>query len=78
MVTAGLKWAPEISPSEEIITMMSGHVNDAGLMKLDNSMVTRLLTELRQASVTTADKLKNGAWQTLDSEMLSDLLKSKA
>jgi len=64
--------------SEEIITMMSGHVNDAGLMKIDNSMVTRLLTELRQANVTTADKLKNGAWQTLDSEMLSDLLKSKA
>ena len=64
--------------SEEIITMMSGHVNDAGLMKIDNGMVTRLLTELRQVSTTMANKLKNGAWQTLDSEMLSDLLKKKA
>ncbi len=30
--------------------MMSGHVNDAGLAKIDNQMVTQLMTEMKNFS----------------------------
>ena len=67
--------------SEEIIIMMSSHVNDAGLMKIDNNSVATLITELRSISSSFTEKSKagsnHGAWQMLDSEMLNDLLQRK-
>ena len=70
-------------PDIEIITMMSGHVNDAGLVKIDNLMVTQLIAEIRNTSQgpSVVEKLKHSAkkmaWRTLDSEILSDILKRK-
>jgi len=57
--------------------MMSGHVNDAGSINIDDRLVTQLLTDLKVASMTTAKNLKNGAWQILNDEILSNLLKRK-
>jgi DNA mismatch repair protein MutL len=67
--------------SEEIIIMMSGHVNDAGLMKIDNNSVAQLISEVRSLSSGFKEKSKSGhnhgAWRMLDREMLDDLLKLK-
>ena len=70
-------------PSEEIISMMSGHVNDAGLVKIDEKIVTQLMDEVRSINSDSGlvEKVKRGAktmaWRTLDNESLSDLLKRK-
>ena len=70
-------------PSEEIISMMSGHVNDAGLVKIDEKIVTQLMDEVRSTNSDSGlvEKVKRGAktmaWRTLDNESLSDLLKRK-
>ena len=70
-------------PSEEIISMMSGHVNDAGLVKIDEKIVTQLMDEVRSTNSDSVlvEKVKRGAktmaWRTLDNESLSDLLKRK-
>ncbi len=61
----------------QILSMMSGHVNDAGSINIDDSLVTRLLTELKVASMMSTKKLKNSAWRILDGEILSNLLKRK-
>ena len=61
----------------QILSMMSGHVNDAGSINIDDRLVTQLLTELKVASMTSAINLKNGAWRILDGETLSNLLKTK-
>jgi DNA mismatch repair ATPase MutL len=69
--------------SEEIMSMMSGHVNDAGPGKIDDQMVTQLMDEVRNANPDSSlvEKVKGGvktmAWRTLDNESLSDLLKRK-
>jgi len=67
--------------SEEIIIMMSGHVNDAGLMKIDNNSVAQLISEVRRLCSGFKEKSKgghdHGAWRMLDMEMLDDLLKLK-
>lgn len=67
--------------NEEIIIMMSGHVNDAGLMKIDNNNVAQLISEVRRLSSGFTEKSKTGhdyrAWRMLDREMLNDLLKTK-
>ena len=67
--------------SKEIIIMMSGHVNDAGLMKIDNNSVAQLISEVRSLSSGFKEKSKSGhnhgAWRMLDREMLDDLLKLK-
>ena len=65
----------------QILSMMSGHVNDAGSINIDDGLVTQLLTELKVVSMTTAEKLKpgtkNSAWRIIDGEILSNLLKRK-
>ena len=61
----------------QILSMMSGHVNDAGSINIDDRLVTQLLTELKVVSMTSAINLKNGAWRILDGEILSNLLKRK-
>jgi DNA mismatch repair protein MutL len=61
----------------QILSMMSGHVNDAGSINIDDKLVTQLLTELKVASMTSAKNLKNSAWRILDGEILSNLLKRK-
>jgi len=69
--------------SEEIISMMSGHVNDAGPGKIDEQMVTQLMDEVRSTNPDSSlvEKIKHGAktmaWRTLDNGSLSDLLKRK-
>jgi DNA mismatch repair protein MutL len=70
--------------SEEIITMMSGHANDSGLMKIDNNSLGQLVSEIRGLSSSFIEKSKGdshhydrSAWQILDNEMLNDLLKRK-
>ncbi len=67
--------------SEEIIIMMSGHANDAGLMKIDNNNVAQLISEVSRLSSGFNEKSKaghnHGAWRMLDREMLNDLLKTK-
>ncbi len=67
--------------SEEIIIMMSGHANDAGLMKIDNDNVAQLISEVSRLSSGFNEKSKAGhkyeAWRMLDREMLNDLLKTK-
>ena len=69
--------------SEEIISMMSRHVNDAGPGKIDNQMVTQLIDEVRSSNPDSSpeEKIKRSAktmaWRTLDSESLCDLLKRK-
>ncbi|RKZ44732.1 MAG: hypothetical protein DRQ58_11155, partial [Gammaproteobacteria bacterium] len=69
--------------SEQIIGVMSGHVNDAGSGKIDEQMVTQLMDEVRNTNPdpSLVEKLKRGAktmaWRTLDNESLSDLLKRK-
>ena len=67
--------------SEEIIIMMSGHTNDAGLMKIDNDNVAQLISEVSSLSSGFNEKSKTGhkyeAWRMLDREMLNDLLKMK-
>jgi len=62
--------------SEEIIGMMSRHVNDAGVINSDKYALTQLIAEVRgaNADLTAA---KNMAWRLLDSETLNDLLKRK-
>ena len=62
--------------NDEIIAMMSGHVNDAGLIKIDAQMATQLLAEVR-SSYQDSSGAKKMAWQILDSETLSVLLKRK-
>ena len=68
---------------EEIISMMSRHVNDAGPGKIDEQMVTQLMDEVRNANPDSSlvEKVKRGAktmvWRRLDSESLNDLLKRK-
>ena len=61
----------------QILSMMSRHVNDAGSINIDDSLVTWLLTELKVASMTATKNLKNSAWRILDDEILSNLLKRK-
>ena len=67
--------------SEEIIIMMSGHANDAGLMKIDNDNVVQLISKVSRLSSGFNEKSKTGhkyeAWRMLDREMLNDLLKTK-
>lgn len=70
--------------SEEIIIMMSGHVNDSGLMKIDNNSVGQLISEIRRLSLSPREMSngdnhhsQRGAWKILDNEMLNDLLKWK-
>jgi len=67
--------------SEEIIIMMSGHANDAGLMKIENNNVAQLISEVSRISSGFNEKSKAGhkyeAWRMLDREMLNDLLKTK-
>jgi DNA mismatch repair protein MutL len=68
---------------EEIISMMSRHVNDAGPGKIDEQMVTQLMDEVRNTNPDSSlvEKVKRGAktmvWRRLDSESLNDLLKRK-
>jgi len=62
--------------NNQIIAMMSGHVNDAGLIKIDVQMATQLLAEVR-SSYQGSSGAKKMAWQMLDSETLSALLKRK-
>ncbi|MFB3100155.1 MAG: hypothetical protein ACE1ZM_01775, partial [Gammaproteobacteria bacterium] len=62
--------------NNEIIAMMSGHVNDAGLIKIDVQMATQLLAEVR-SSYQDLSGAKKMAWQMLDSKTLSVLLKRK-
>lgn len=62
--------------SEEIISMMSRHVNDAGLISSDKQTLTQLIAEVRSANAGSSAE-KNMAWRSLDSEALSDLLKRK-
>jgi len=69
--------------SEEITSMMSSHVNDAGLIDSDKQMLTQLMAEVRSANLDSSvvGKIKRGArkmaWRSLDCESLSDLLKRK-
>ncbi len=69
--------------SEEITSMMSSHVNDAGLINSDKQMLTQLMAEVRSATLDSSvvGKIKRGAkkmaWRSLDCESLSDLLKRK-
>ncbi len=69
--------------SEEIISMMSSHVNDAGVIISDKQMLIQVLAEIRNTNQGShvAERIKRGekkmAWRTLDSEILSDLLKRK-
>lgn len=66
--------------SEEVIIMMSGHVNDSGLMKIDNNSVGQLISEIRRLSSSFTEKSMSSnrsAWQILDKEMLNELLKRK-
>ena len=69
--------------SEEITSMMSSHVNDAGLINSDKQMLTQLMAEVRSATLDSSvvGKIKRGAkkiaWRLLDCESLSDLLKRK-
>ena len=69
--------------SEEITSMMSSHVNDAGLIDSDKQMLTQLMAEVRSATLDSSvvGKIKRGAkriaWRSLDCESLSDLLKRK-
>jgi DNA mismatch repair protein MutL len=69
--------------SEQIISVMSGHVHDAGPGKIDEQMVTQLMDEVRSTNPDSSlvEKVKRGAktmaWRTLDNESLSDLLKRK-
>ncbi len=69
--------------SEAIISMMSIHVNDSGLVKINEQMVTQLMNEVRSANPDSShvEKVKHGtktmAWRTLDNKSLSDLLKRK-
>jgi DNA mismatch repair protein MutL len=66
--------------SEEIIIMMSGHVNDSGLMKINNNSVAQLISEIGRLSSSFTEKSMgstHGAWQILDNEILNDLLKRK-
>jgi len=69
--------------SEEIISMMSSHVNDAGLIDSNKQMLTQLMAEVRSANLDSSvvGKIKRGAkkmaWRSLDCESLSDLLKRK-
>jgi len=62
--------------SEEIINMMSWHVNDAGFIDSDKQIVTQLMLEVRSANIDSSTA-KNMAWRTLDSETLSELFKRK-
>jgi DNA mismatch repair protein MutL len=62
--------------SGEIISMMSRHVNDAGLINSDKQTLTQLMAEVRGANADSS-AAKNMAWRSLDSETLSDLLKRK-
>jgi hypothetical protein len=64
------------NPSEEIISMMSRHVNDAGVINSDKQTLTQLIAEVRGANADLS-AAKNMAWRSLDSETLSDLLKRK-
>jgi len=69
--------------SGEIISMMSKHVHDAGLISSDKQTLTQLIAEVRSANADSrlVEKVKrstkNMAWRKLDSETLSDLLKRK-
>jgi len=62
--------------SEEIIGMMSRHVNDAGLINSDKQTLTQLIAEVISTNADSS-AAKNMAWRKLDSETLSDLLKRK-
>jgi len=62
--------------SEEIISMMSRHVNDAGLINSDKQTLTQLIAEVRSADAESSTA-KNMTWRSLDSETLSNLLKRK-
>ena len=62
--------------NEEIIVMMSKHVNDAGRVKIDNRTVSQLVTEVRSVDLP-ANVGEKTAWRLLDSETLSELLKRK-
>ncbi len=61
--------------SEEIISMMSRHVNDAGLINSDKQVLIQLMAEVRSANADSSDA--NMPWRTLDSESLSNLMKRK-
>jgi DNA mismatch repair protein MutL len=63
-------------PSEEITSMMSSHVNDAGVINSDKQTLTQLIAEVRGANADLS-AAKNMAWRSLDSETLGDLLKRK-
>ena len=66
--------------SEEIIIMMSVHVNDSGLMKIDNNNVGQVISEMRRINSSFTEKSigsNRSAWQILDNETLNDLLKRK-
>jgi len=69
--------------SEEIISMMSRHVNDAGLINSDKQVLIQLMAEVRSANpdsslvVKVTHGAKNMAFRSLDSGSLSDLLKRK-
>ncbi|MEE9160931.1 MAG: DNA mismatch repair endonuclease MutL, partial [Gammaproteobacteria bacterium] len=62
--------------SEEITSMMSSHVNDAGVINSDKQTLTQLIAEVRGANADLS-AAKNMAWRSLDNETLSDLLKRK-
>lgn len=61
--------------SERIISMMSRHVNDAGLINSDKQVLIQLMAEVRSANADSSDA--NMPWRTLDSESLSNLMKRK-
>lgn len=62
--------------SEEIISMMSRHVNDAGLINSDKQMASQLMVDVRSANADSNAAI-NMAWRSLDSKTLSNLLKRK-
>lgn len=62
--------------NDEIIIMMSQHVNDAGLMKIDNQIVAQFLAKIRSPNIGSS-AVKNMAWRSFDGKTLSNLLKRK-
>lgn len=59
-------------PEQEVLEVMAKHTNDAGVGKMDNQVVARLLDKVKRIKST------RRTWCRLDKTMLANLLKSKA
>lgn len=75
LITDMLPLIKSDTPDAEVLSIMTGHANDAGVLEINAATASELMTELNRAESDAAVKLKSRAWRRLDGEMLTDLLK---